>query len=59
MARGGGKLTSKRLEHIETLERLGALILRFSGPRHVGFVRLDAYSQGPYQIDPSALTTVW
>ncbi|HEY4058911.1 MAG TPA: hypothetical protein VGM39_19990 [Kofleriaceae bacterium] len=54
MARGGGNLTSKRLEHIETIERLGALILRYSGARHVGFVRMDAYSRVPYQIDQNA-----
>ena len=56
MARGGGRLTSKRLEHIETLERLGALILRFSGTRHVGFVRMDAFSPSPYQIDLAVLS---
>ena len=59
MASGGGKLTSKRIEHIETLERLGALILRYSGARHVGFVRLDAYSERPYQIDRGILATAW
>jgi hypothetical protein len=59
MARGGGNLTSKRIEHIETIERLGAFILRYSGAKHVGFVRMDAFSHAPYRIDTAVLNQVW
>ena len=43
-ARGGNELTASRIEHIETLERLGRLIVE--SPREPSrrcFVRLDAF----------------
>ena len=46
-SRGGQELTASRIEHIETLERLGRLIVestREPSPRC--FVRLDAYAAG-------------
>jgi|GEM_PF-3907993 len=43
-ARKREELPEERLEHIETLERLGRLVVRVArGPARVCFVRLDAY----------------
>lgn len=40
----GKELPEARLEHIETLERLGRLVVMVArGPGRVCFVRLDAY----------------
>ncbi len=45
MGRRKQELPEARLEHIETLERLGRLAVRFSrAPGYVCFVRLDAFS---------------
>lgn len=44
MGRRKQELPEERLEHIETLERLGRLVVRFSrAPGRVYFVRLDAF----------------
>jgi hypothetical protein len=48
MGRGrkGKELPEARLEHIETLERLGRLVVMVARePAHVCFVRLDAFIQ--------------
>lgn len=44
MGRKRKELPEARLEHIETLERLGRLVVRVArAPARVCFVRLDAY----------------
>jgi hypothetical protein len=46
MGRRKQELPEARLEHIETLERLGKLAVRFSrAPGRVCFVRLDAFAK--------------